>query len=399
MERPPHMQELLNCLQCGYCDPVCPTLAEVGWGSRSPRGILYGLKRTAYPTLLDRLRKGRAPGIDQKWVRRLYQCTDCGRCGQVCHAGIDLSEVWADVRAWLLRNGVPQLPAHQTMASAIGGTRNYYGAPSGARSEWLGTARTRQKADVVFFAGCMMSYEQINLARATAKVLRKAGVDFTVLGQNEWCCGHPLLLTGEEARFCEMAAHNLAAVEQTGAVQLVTGCPGCYGTLKKTYPSKGFRLECEVLHSSELFARLFDRGKLDFVRSPFNDRKSGANNADGVVYHDPCVLGRKCGVFEAPRRLLESLPGAGRPLEFDQNRAGSACCGGGGALRAIEEDMCVRIGKKRLAEALELGAGTVVSACPACRVNMGDAARALKERDPTISLEVRDIVELVSRAI
>ena len=399
MEEPPHLKELLNCLQCNSCARVCPTVAEIGWESRSLGGLVHGLERMASPALPDRFRKGRAPGIDQQWVRRLYQCTDCGRCAQVCRAGMDLSSVLADLRAWLLQNDVAQPPAHLAMVSAIGGSRNYYGAPPAARSEWLGSVRTRQKADIVFFAGCVMSYDQIQLARSTVNVLRKADLDFTVLGPDEWCCGRPLLQTGEESLFCQMAAHNLAAIERTGAVQLVTGCPGCYLALKKTYPSRGFRVKCEVLHSSELIARLIDRGKLEFVRSPFGDGKSGKTAGNAVAYHDPCLLGRKCGVFEPPRRILESLPGVGRPEEFVENRAGSACCGGGGALRVIEEDMCVSIGQKRLAGALEMGAGTVVSACPSCRVNLGDAARALKARDAKVRLEVRDLVELVARAI
>lgn len=399
MEEPPHLQELFKCLQCNSCAPVCPTLGDTGPKSLSLGDLVQGLKRMASPKLRDRVRKGRAPGIDQRLVSRLYQCTDCGRCAQVCRAGLDLSSVLADLRAWLMQNDVAQPPAHLAMVSAIGGSRNYYGAPPAARSEWLGSVRTRQNADVVFFVGCVMSYDQIQLARSTVNVLRKAGVDFTVLGPDEWCCGQPLLQTGEESLFGQMAAHNLAAVERTGAVQLVTGCPGCYMTLKKTYPSRGFRLKCEVLHSSELIARFFDRGKLDFVRSPFTDGKSRATGGNAVAYHDPCVLGRKCGIFEPPRKLLESLPGVGRPLEFVENRAGSACCGGGGPLWAIKDEMCVSIGRKRLAGALEMGARTVVSACPACRMNLGDAARALKAQKEKVNLEVRDLVELVARAI
>jgi heterodisulfide reductase subunit D len=399
MEPPPHMQELLNCLQCGYCSPVCPTLAEVGWESRSPRGILYGLKRMAYPTLLDRMLRRRAPAVDEMWVRRLYQCTDCGRCARACHVDIDLPQVWADLRAWLVQNDVPQLREHMSMVSAIGGKRNYYGAPAGERADWLGTGRLPQNADIVFFAGCTMSYEQMALARATVKVLRASGANFTVLGNEEWCCGHPLLLTGEEGKFREVAAHNLAALEGTEAMQVVTGCPGCYMTLKKTYPAMGFRSKLQVLHSSELFASLLDRDRLRLARSPFKERKSGAGGDPAVIYHDPCVLGRQCGVFEAPRKLLENLPGAKKSLEFDRSRADSVCCGGGGALRAIEEEMCVRIGQKRLSEAVEMRAGIVVSACPACRINLGDAARALKARDPGVRLEVRDLVELIARAI
>jgi heterodisulfide reductase subunit D len=399
MEEPPHLQELLDGLQCNSCASACPTLGGTGPRSRSLEGLVHGLERMAAPAPSGRVRKGQAPEIDQQWVRLLYLCTDCGRCAQDCPSGLDLSVVLAELRAWLARNDVPQPPAHQAMVSAIGGSRNRYGAPPAARSEWLGSVRTRQRADVVFFAGCVMSYDQIQLARSTVNVLRKAGVDFTVLGPDEWCCGQPLLQAGEESLFCQLAAHNLAAIERTGAVQLVTGCPGCYLTLKKTYPSRGFRPKCEVLHSSELVARLFDRGKLGFVRSPFAGWKGREKAANAVAYHDPCALGRKCGIFEPPRRILESLPGVGRPLEFVENMAGSACCGGGGALRTVDEEMCLRLGEKRLAGALELGAGMLVSTCPSCRVNLGDAARALKAREEKVKLEVRDLVELVARAI
>ena len=399
MDPPPRMQELQNCLQCGFCNPVCPTLAEVGWESRSPRGIIYGLKRMANPTFLDRMFRRRLPPVDEKWVRRLYQCTGCGRCARACQVDIDLPRVWEEVRTWLLQAGVPRLPPHNAMASAIGGTRNYLGAPPDARGDWLGAYRPPQKADAVFFAGCTMSYEQINLARASVKVFRAAGLDFTVLGQDEWCCGHPLLLTGDQAAFMDVAAHNIASVERTGAIRLVTGCPGCYHTFKKTYPEKGLRLKFDVLHTSELLSGLLDRGRLQFNRSPFNDIKSGSPTAKAVIYHDPCVLGRLGGVFEEPRKLVEALPGAGRLLEFDENRGDSACCGGGGALRAIEEEMCVRIAQKRLAEAVEKGAGTVVTACPACRINLGDGVRALKAGQKKVEIATRDLIELLARAV
>ena len=399
MENPPHLQELLNCLQCGYCDPVCPTLADVGWESRSPRGIVYSLKRMACPTMLDRMLRRRLPPMDEKWVRRLYQCTQCGRCARVCHVDIDLPQVWEDVRAWLVGSGRAQLPRHLAMASAIEGTRNYYGHPQSERADWMGSVRPAQKADTVFFAGCTMSYEQMALARSTVKVLRSAGVDLTVLGPDEWCCGHPLLLTGEERSFRRFAEHNIAAVERTGAIRLVTGCPGCFRTFKKTYPMKGLKVPFEVLHSSELLCSLMDRGRLKLSHSPFNDGRSGSLSSKAVIYHDPCLLGRQGGVFEAPRKLLEGIPGLGKPLEFDENRADSGCCGGGGALRAIEEEMCVRIARRRLTEAAGKGAGMVVSACPACRMNLGDGIRAMKGEDAKLRMEARDIVELVARAL
>ena len=391
MDGPPHQEELLYCLQCGYCNPVCPTLAQVGWESRSPRGILYGLKRRAFPTFLDRIYKGRMPRIDEKWVRRLYQCTGCGRCAQVCHVDIDLTDVWEDVRAWLVRCGQPLLPAHQVLAGSLSTVHNQYGAPQHARTEWAGKNRFQDSAYTVFFVGCTMSYEQLNLARSTVKILDSSKLDFTVLGSDEWCCGHPLLLTGQEEQFRLAARHNIDAVQKRGAGRLVTGCPGCYRAFKYSYPRMGLRPPFEVVHISELMCELLDEGrlKLGTARGP----------SGGMVYHDPCLLGRMGGVLEAPRKVLESLPGAGKLLEFCENRMNSACCGGGGVLRAIEEGMCVDIATKKVREAAELGAGTIVSACPACRINLGDGVRRVNEGGSAPKMETRDLVELVSRAL
>ena len=391
MERPPHTEELLYCLQCGYCNPVCPTLQEVGWESRSPRGILYGLKRRAFPTLLDRLYKGRVPQIDEKWVRRLYQCTGCGRCAQVCHVDIDLTHVWEDVRAWLARGGKPLLPAHQVLAGSLSTVHNQYNASPLARAEWAGAGRFPESAYTVYFVGCTMSYEMLNLARDTLKILKRAKVDFTILGTDEWCCGHPLLLTGQEEDFRRAARHNIEAVERRGAGRLVTGCPGCLRAFKHSYMKKGYKPTFEVVHISELLAELIDEGRLKFG--------SAGTTPGDIVYHDPCLLGRMGGVLEPPRKVLESLPGAKKVLEFDDNRQNSACCGGGGVLRAIEEGMCVDIASMKVREALELGAGTIASSCPACRINLGEGARSLNDLAGGPKMATRDLVELVSRAL
>lgn len=391
MERPPHIEQLLYCLQCGYCNPVCPTLQEVGWESRSPRGILHGLKRLAFPTLLDRLHKGNVPPIDEKWVRRLYQCTGCGRCAHVCHVDIDLTRIWEDVRAWLSRGGTPLLPAHQVLNGALSSVHNQYNASPLARAEWAGAGRFPDSAYTVFFAGCTMSYEMLNLARDTLKVLRKAKVDFTILGTDEWCCGHPLLLTGQQEDFDRMARHNIAAVEAKGAGRLVTGCPGCFRAFGHSYKNRGHKMSFEVVHISELLAELIDEGRLKFGPQTTNSGK--------IIYHDPCLLGRMGGVLEPPRKVLESLPGATGVLEFGNNRQNGECCGGGGFLRAIEEGMCVDIASKKVHEAFELGAGTIVSSCPACRINIGEAARSLNETAGGPRMATRDLVELVSRAL
>ena len=391
MERPPHAEALLYCLQCGYCNPVCPTFQQVGWESRSPRGILYGLKRRTFPTLPDRLHKSRLPPLDEKWVRRMYQCTCCGRCARVCHVDIPLTDVWEDIRAWLVRGGTPLLAAHQVLAGSIATTHNQYNASPLARMEWAGPGRFPESAYTVFFAGCTMSYEMLNLARDVVKILRTAKLDFTMLGADEWCCGHPLLLTGQEEEFRRTARHNLEAVARKGAGRLVTACPGCFWAFKHSYARKGLKPPFEVLHISELLAELIDDGRLKFGHA-------GRVPKD-IIYHDPCLLGRMGGVLEPPRKVLENLPGAKKILEFGENRQDSACCGGGGALRAIEEGMCVELASRKVREARELGARTMVSSCPACRINLGDGIRSVNDGAATSDMEMRDLVELVSRAL
>jgi heterodisulfide reductase subunit D len=386
--KPPHIKELMACLQCAYCGPVCPTMAEVGWESRSPRGILFALKRLAFKSRFDRLLDWDVKP-DEKLVKRLYQCTQCGLCAKVCHVNIDLPSLYDDIKAWLVDGGLPPPAPHRKMAEAVSKHRNYYAAPAASRHEWLGTRPMPKKADVIFFVGCTMSYELLNLARSTVKLMTAGGVDFTIMGAEEWCCGHPLLLTGQTAEFRKTATHNIETIMATQATRVVTGCPGCYLTLKKTYPEKVGKLGADVLHTSELLAELVDRGKLKFTK-----RLDG-----GVLYHDPCTLGRRGGVFEAPRKLVESIPGAGKILEFDDNRGSSVCCGGGGMLRAFEDDMAVRIATRRIQAVGDIEAATLASACPACRINLMDGMHHTGPGKAGKRPAVRDIVELAVRAL
>jgi heterodisulfide reductase subunit D len=171
----------------------------------------------------------------------------------------------------------------------------------------------------------------------------------------------------------------------------VTACPGCFWAFKHSYARKGLKPPFEVLHISELLAELIDDGRLKFGHP--------GRVPKGIIYHDPCLLGRMGGVLEPPRKVLENIPGAGKVLEFNENRQDSACCGGGGTLRAIEEGMCVDIAARRVREAIELGAKTLVSSCPACDINLGDGIRAAREGAAAPDIHMRDLVELVFRAL
>jgi len=386
--------DLYACLQCGYCKNACPTYSELGWESNSPRGKLFMMRQFLESTPADFLTGANAK-LGRKFFESLYKCTTCGACQEICHEEINLPEIWEELREWLVDIGYEPFPNHKAMAGGIKKQHNPFGSPEEKRQEWVVDEKFPKGAEVVYFVGCNISYNFFKLASATVKLLQKAGVNFTVMGPDEWCCGDPLALTGQMEEFTELANHNIAAIEGRGATRMVTGCAGCYRTFKHIYPKKVGKGAFEVLHISELLAELLDSGKLKLTK-PVKGK---------FIYHDPCELARLGGVFEAPRKVLENIPGVGKALDFDDNRKKSACCGGGGGLKAIHNDVALRIGGKKAEAAFAAGADNIVSCCPSCKFNLNQACiekkKWYKEKKPDVKfkMDISDLVELVSRSV
>jgi heterodisulfide reductase subunit D len=387
--------DLYACLQCGYCKNACPTYSELGWESNSPRGKLFMMRQFLETTPTDIL-TGASAKLGRKFFESLYMaCTTCGACQEICHEQINLPEIWEELREWLVSNGYEPFPNHKAMAGGIQKSQNPFGAPAEKRLEWVVDEKFPKGAEVVYFVGCNISYNFFKLATATVKLLQKAGVDFTVMGPDEWCCGDPLALTGQMEQFTKLANHNIAAIEGRGATRMVTGCAGCFRTFKHIYPKKVGKGAFEVMHISELLAELLDAGKL----KPTKPVKGN------FIYHDPCELARLGGVFDAPRKVLENIPGVGKILEFDENRRKSACCGGGGGLKAVHNDLALRIGGKKAEAAFVAGADNIVSCCPSCKFNLNQACVEKKKwyrekkPDQKFKMEMNDLVELVSKSV
>lgn len=387
--------DLYACLQCGYCRNVCPVYSELGWESNTPRGKLFMMRQFMEYTPVDML-TGVSSKLGRKFFESLYRsCTTCGACQEVCHENIKLPEIWEDVREWLVEQGFEPFANHKAMAAGIQNRRNPFAAPVEKRLEWVVDEKFPKNAEIVYFVGCNISYNFFKLASATVKLLQRAGVDFTVMGPDEWCCGDPLALTGQMEQFTQLANHNIASIEGRGATRMVTGCAGCYRTFKHIYPKKVGKGAFEVLHVSELLAELIDSGKLAPTR-PVKGK---------FIYHDPCELARLGGVFEAPRKVLENVPGVGKIMEFEGNRRLGNCCGGGGGLKAIENDITIRIGAKKVNEAFSAGADNIVSCCPSCKFNINQACVDRKKwyrenrPDAKFKMEMNDLVEVVSRSV
>jgi len=230
----------------------------------------------------------------------------------------------------------------------------------------------KTKADVLFFAGCTTLNKRREIAVATTKILEAAGVNFTVL-EEEWCCGYPLYALGFQKEFQAFAKHNLKGIKETGCKTVVCSCPSCACMLKKMYPPGKY----EVKHASEFFWELIRNNKL---------RLKGVDGE--FVFHDPCVLSRKLGVYEEPRQILKSIPKI-VIKEAYFNKKNTQCCGRGGGLGIVDPALSLQLAKNRVSQ-LKEASTSVVTACPSCEL-------ALKEADETI--EMLDLSEIILAAL
>jgi Fe-S oxidoreductase len=222
-----------------------------------------------------------------------------------------------------------------------------------------------------------------SVPQSFVQILEQAGEDFTTLGGDEWCCGFPLEIAGMGHEVPELARHSVETVRAIGARRLVTTCPSCYHTWAHQYPRLlGEPLGFEVLHATEFLADLIDEGKIELHGFRFP-----------VTYHDPCDLGRTSGIYDAPRRIIQAIPGI-EFTEMAENRELALCCGGGGDAEMADAELTAAVGKRRIEQAQETGAKVVVSACQQCNRTLAEAAR--KNR---IRVRAMDITEVVWRAM
>jgi heterodisulfide reductase subunit D len=237
----------------------------------------------------------------------------------------------------------------------------------------------KETAELVYFTGCVAAYFPLaqRIPIALAEILEACHVDFTLLGEDEWCCGFPLLGAGLREMFHEFAEHNIQAVRDKGAKQIIFACPSCYQMWREYYPK-----EFAINHATEYFLRLILEKRIPFKELSMT-----------VTYHDPCDLGRGAHVFDEPREVIQSIPGV-TFVELPRNRENCQCCGGGGNLEMIDSQLSSDIAKNKIEEVLSTGAEAVVSSCQQCVRTMTTYVRRNK-----IRLKVMDITELVHRAL
>ena len=325
--------------------------------------------------LANALHKGELEWTD-KVKEIIYSCPTCGNCMEQCEQDVSehLIEIFEALRAECVEKIGPTEAAKAFNENTLK-VHNPYNEPHENRLNWISNKNFPEKADVLFYVGCTSSYREIEMAKVAHDILEKMGINFTI-SDKEYCCGSPMLRTGQVDLPKELARHNLEIFKNSGAQTVVTSCAGCYRVLKVDYPKILGDLPFEVKHITEFINENID--KLQFKEKNLK-----------VTYHDPCHLGRHSGVFDDPRNLITSVPGV-ELIEMPRNRENAWCCGAGGGVKSTYKDWAVNISKERIEEAEKLGVDLLITSCPFCKRNLSDAITALNSK-----LKLVDTIDFV----
>jgi len=360
------------CSQCGYCVDECDQYYGRGWESQTTRGKWYFLRQYM---------QGKADW-NQKMVDSILACTTCELCNVRCCEDLPIEPSWLKMRGQLIHDEKRlTFPPFEIMRQSLHKEHNIWAAYRVDRPKWM-TERVMQampeKAEVAYFPGCTASYVENDIAQATACLLHKSGVEFTYLGEDEACCGIPMLVSGLWDTWQEIMLHNINAMKARGVKTVVTSCPACWLVWHTFYPEwaakMGIDYPFETKHYSEILAQKIDEGALVLENEvPMT-----------VTWHDSCHMGRAGQIYEAPRKLIQAIPGI-KFVEMEHNRQEAHCCGSVLSLVA-DPDVGERIGDIRLAEAEATGAQAVISSCPCCEVQLRVTADKTKRDLPIIDL-------------
>jgi len=419
MKEEEYQQMIKQCLRCSICKwipqlqiksqkyaTICPSIDKYNYHAYSGGGRII---------LALTLEMGRIKPSEE--VRDVvYKCTECGGCAISCKFlnTLEPLEIIMKLREKLVDAGYGPMPQQQRYIEAIEKVNNPYNEPHDKRIDWLpDDIKLDPHSKILYFVGCTSSYRRKETARATARILSSADVSFNILEENEYCCGSPVLRTGDVKKFQQFLNKNLDIIESKEIDTIVFSCAGCYDTFKVDYPlyrDYNFR----VLHTVEFFDELIQKGNLKLTNKvPLT-----------VTYHDPCHLGRNAeryeewdgdvvelmplisidvppkpkrtgakGIYSAPRNILNKIPGL-KLVEMERIKEYSYCCGAGAGVKSAFPEFAIHTAKIRIEEAEVTGASIVTSACPLCSINLQDAIR-----ESNSNLKFLDISEIILMSI
>jgi len=364
------------CTACARCQDVCP--AYNSGKALNPMQIIMDIKNYGKEHGTSLL-SGNTP--EENIVERfspdaIWACTTCYACVEACPVHIEHVPKLTDTRRHLVMEAAEFPEELQNLFNNLERNSNPWGLGAHTRAHWAEglDIKIGEPAEYLFYVGCAGSFDDRNkkVSIATAKLLKEAGVDFSILGEMEVCNGDPARRAGNEFLFQMLAEMNVETMNSLGTLKVITACPHCFHTIGKEYEKFGGKYE--VYHHSQILNELRQKEKL--IIKDFEDK---------VTFHDPCYLGRIGGETEAPRGALGN-----DIIEMERHGTNSFCCGGGGAQIWMEEDADKRVNEIRAREASKTGADTVAVGCPFCMTMMSDGLKSIGDGKP-----VKDISEIL----
>ena len=360
-----------RCFQCGLCDTVCP------WN----RVRSFSMRKIVREATF---------GLTEIESEDIWRCTTCGRCPQRCPRDVKQIDSGVALRRIATEYQVfpPSVKPVRTVAASLVGEGNPLSEERKNRANWaegLSVKAFTEGMDILYFPGCYLSYDPRlkKVARATATILNKAGVDIGILGEKENCCGESIRKTGDEELFKRLAKQNIKTFIDNGVKKILVSSPHCYHTFKNEYPE--FRVNFELIHISQFLFQLINDGRLEIKKE----------YAKKVTYHDPCYLGRHNGIYDEPRGVLKKISG----LELNEmvdSRVDSLCCGGGGGRVWMETQKGERFSDLRIEQAMGVEAEVLVTSCPYCITMLEDSRLTLGVAE---KIDVKDITEIIQEVI
>ena len=385
-----HQLDFYSCADCGRCSDNCPSRAA--GRALSPRFLTIKARdySFAHHPVLGKESNGSLLVGSIYSAEEIWSCTTCGACEEECPMMVEYIDKIVDLRRALVEDG--EVPVSlQKPLKALESRGNPYGKLEKKRADWTKTTSGeaafqvklldgRAQAETLFFVDSIGSYDDRiqRITRATAKILEATGTDYGILGAAEKDSGNEVRRFGEEFLFMALRDANRAAIEESGAVRIVTSDPHAFNALSHDY--RGIP---PVEHVSQYLARELKDGKLQL--KPMEDASAV------VAYHDPCYLGRHNQVYDEPRAVLDAIGGLKR-VEMERCRDRSFCCGGGGLMLFYEAQENERMGVQRVKMAAEAGANVIVTACPFCMVNIEDAIKVAGFEGKMSAIDLTELV-------
>jgi Fe-S oxidoreductase len=333
-----YREQILQCSRCGFCQAVCPVYGTTLRPAYNARGKML---------LLKEVMDGHIE-LNDELIETLFQCTTCGHCHEDCPSGVNVPEIIKQVRKDMVHIGSCH-PAFKGMNDVLHQYTNIY-----AEEESKDFGREKdQKAEYVYFVGCVGLYREDERTEATLELLDRFDIEYTLI--EEACCSGVLEDVGYQINE-DLAQKNIDRILATGAKTVITGCPYCFRT---------FNIKTQ-------YSRLRDKGvRIIHISQFLKDFDPGVTTDKRVTYHDPCDLGRHCGIYEEPRETIRRI--APNFVEMHHHHVESLCCGAGGGVRGAFAKTSIAMARRRLREAEEVGAEVVLTECNSCVHNLSNA--------------------------